>query len=101
MDPYTPALLEAGLRGMIGKGRRSREVVEAIRKRQGVYFAATGGIAAVMSKCVRNVSLVAYEDLGPEAVLRLAIEDFPLVVVNDARGGDLYEMVLSVARVDE
>jgi len=97
MDPYTPALLKAGLRGMIGKGRRSREVVEAIRERRAVYFAAIGGIAAVTSQCVRSVSLVAYEDLGPEAVLRLEIEDFPLVVVNDAAGGDLYEMVLSVS----
>jgi len=100
MDPYTPALLDAGLRGMIGKGRRSPEVVEAIRRRQGVYFAATGGVAAVLSRCIRRVSLVAYEDLGPEAVLRLDVVDFPLIVVNDAGGGDLYEMVLRDARRD-
>jgi fumarate hydratase subunit beta len=94
MDPYTPALLDAGLRGMIGKGKRSPEVVEAIRRRQGVYFAATGGVAAVLSRCIRRVSPLAYEDLGPEAVLRLDVVDLPLIVVNDAGGGDLYEMVL-------
>ncbi|PKN34667.1 MAG: fumarate hydratase [Deltaproteobacteria bacterium HGW-Deltaproteobacteria-19] len=101
MDPYTTALLGAGLRGMIGKGRRSPEVVEAIRKRQGVYFAATGGVAAVTSRCIRSVSLLAYEDLGPEAVLRLEIVNFPLIVVNDACGGDLYEMVLKIARTND
>ncbi|NPU85138.1 MAG: TRZ/ATZ family protein [Syntrophaceae bacterium] len=101
MDPYTPVLLEAGLRGMIGKGKRSPEIVEAVRKRQGIYFAATGGVAAVTSRCIRSVTLLAYEDLGPEAVLRLEIADLPLIVVNDARGGDLYEMVLRAARVDE
>ncbi len=98
MDPYTPALLNAGLRGMIGKGRRSLEVVEALREREGVYFAATGGVAAVISRCIRRVSLLAYEDLGPEAVLRLDIVDLPLIVVNDAGGGDLYEMVLEASR---
>lgn len=101
MDPHTPVLLEAGLRGMIGKGRRSPEVVEAIRNRRAVYFAATGGVAAVLSRCVRRVSLLAYEDLGPEAVLRLDIVDLPLVVVNDAEGRDLYEMVLREARRDK
>lgn len=90
MDAFTPKLLEAGLRGMIGKGSRSPEVVEAIKKHKAVYFGAIGGIAALMSQCVKKVELIAYEDLGPEAIRKLTVIDFPLVVVNDSGGNDLY-----------
>ena len=91
MDPCTPVLLERGLKGMIGKGKRSAAVLEAIRKHGAVYFGALGGVAALMSICVRKAAVAAYADLGPEAVLRLTLEDFPLVVLYDAEGGDLYE----------
>ena len=91
MDPYTPPLLDLGLGGMIGKGRRSPEVVEALRRREGVYFGATGGAAVLLARCVRSSRVVAYEDLGPEAILELRVEGFPLVVVVDALGQDLYE----------
>ena len=90
MDFFTPKLIENGLRGMIGKGNRSPEVVEAIKKYKSVYFGAIGGIAALMSQCVKKVEMIAYEDLGPEAVRRLTVIDFPLVVVNDFQGNDLY-----------
>ncbi|HOX98818.1 MAG TPA: fumarate hydratase C-terminal domain-containing protein, partial [Smithella sp.] len=85
-----PKLIENGLRGMIGKGNRSPEVVEAIKKYKSVYFGAIGGIAALMSQCVKKVEMVAYEDLGPEAIRKLTVRDFPLVVVNDSSGKDLY-----------
>ncbi|MCL6449883.1 MAG: Fe-S-containing hydro-lyase [Acetobacteraceae bacterium] len=91
MDPYTPALLERGLKGMIGKGSRSAAVREALKKYNAVYFAAVGGAAALITKCIVGCELVAYEDLGPEAIRRLRVERFPVVVINDARGGDLYE----------
>lgn len=91
MDPYTPTLLRLGVRGMIGKGRRSPEVVEAIRETGAVYFGATGGTAALLARSVRAVRMLAYEDLGPEAVRLLEVEDIPLVVVIDSSGNDLYE----------
>lgn len=91
MDAFTPALIEHGLRGMIGKGNRSPEVVEAIKKYRAVYFGAIGGIAALTAKCVKKMELVAYEDLGPEAIRKLTILDLPLFVVNDSRGNDLYK----------
>jgi len=91
MDIYTPALLALGLKGMIGKGRRSPEVREAIRRNRAVYFGATGGAGALLSRSVRAYDVVAYEDLGPEAVARLVVEDFPLFVIDDAFGRDLYE----------
>lgn len=90
MDPYTPLLLERGLRGMIGKGKRSAEVMEAIIKNRAVYFGATGGTAVLLARSVVSVELVAYEDLGPEAVLRLGIREMPLVVLADCHGGDIY-----------
>lgn len=90
-DPYTPALLLLGLKGMIGKGVRSREVREAMKKHKAVYFAATGGAAALISKNIKAVKIIAYEDLGPEAIRELEVEDFPVIVANDAHGGDLYE----------
>jgi fumarate hydratase subunit beta len=94
MDPYTPKLLEMGLKGMIGKGKRSAAVIEAIRRHGAVYFGAIGGAAALMAQCVRRVEVAAYGELGPEAILRLTVEDLPLVVINDMRGGDLYEKAL-------
>jgi len=92
MDPYTPLLLAQGLKGMIGKGRRSPEVIRAIREHGAVYLGATGGAAALLARCVRSVRTVAYEDLGPEAIRELLVEDLPLVVVVDSRGTDLYEI---------
>jgi fumarate hydratase subunit beta len=90
MDPYTPALLKRGLRGMIGKGKRSAEVLEAMRKYGCVYFGAIEGTAALISEKVLKAEIIAYADLGPEAVYRLEIKDLPLTVINDLRGGDLY-----------
>jgi fumarate hydratase subunit beta len=90
MDFFTPKLIENGLRGMIGKGNRSPEVVEAIKRNNAVYFGAIGGIAALMSQCVKKVEMIAYEDLGPEAIRKLTIVDLPLVVINDSQGEDLY-----------
>ena len=90
MDAFTPKLLEAGLRAMIGKGNRSSEVIESNKKYKAVYFGAIGGIAALMSQCVKKVEMVAYEDLGPEAIRKLTIVDLPLVVINDSQGEDLY-----------
>lgn len=90
-DPYTPALLALGLKGMIGKGVRSKEVREAMEKHKAVYLAATGGAAALISKNIKAVKIIAYEDLGPEAIRELEVENFPVIVANDAHGGDLYE----------
>lgn len=91
MDDYTPALLDQGLRGMIGKGLRNEKVVEAMKKNKAVYFGAIGGAAALIGKCVKKAEIVTYEDLGAEAVRRLEIEDMPLVVVIDCEGNNLYE----------
>ena len=107
MDPYTPLLLSKGLRGMIGKGKRTSEVLEAVREHKAVYFGATGGTAVLLAMAsrledmgvesylladsVKSAERVAYDDLGPEAVLRLEVEDMPLVVLADCHGGNLYE----------
>ncbi|HDQ99310.1 MAG TPA: Fe-S-containing hydro-lyase [candidate division WOR-3 bacterium] len=91
MDKYTPALLERGLKGMVGKGNRTRPVLDAIRKHRAVYFAAVGGAAALISKSIKAAKVIAYEELGPEAVRELTVEDFPAIVVNDPGGRDLYE----------
>lgn len=90
MDSYTPFLLEHGLRAMIGKGFRSKEVIESIKQHKAVYFGATGGVAVLLSDCVSAYKIIAYEDLGPEAVLRLDIKDMPLVVLADSKGKSLY-----------
>jgi fumarate hydratase subunit beta len=90
MDAYSPLLIEKGLKGMIGKGMRSDTVKEAIKKHKAVYFAATGGAGALLAKRVKKAEIVAYEDLGPEAIRRLEVEDLPVIVVNDVRGNDLY-----------
>lgn len=90
MDAYAPALIKKGLKGMIGKGMRSDAVKKAMRKHKAVYFAATGGAGALLAKKVRRAEVVAYEDLGPEAIRRLEVEDLPVIVINDVRGNDLY-----------
>lgn len=91
MDAYAPALIEKGLRGMIGKGYRSPEVVEAMKKNGAVYFAATGGAAALIAKTIKQYEVVAYPDLLSEAVARLTVEDFPAIVVIDSQGRNYYE----------
>ncbi len=91
MDPYSPLLIERGLRGMIGKGVRSEEVRRAMWEHGCVYFGAIEGTAALLARCVKEAEIVAYEDLGAEAIRRLVVEDFPVVVINDLYGGDLYE----------
>jgi fumarate hydratase subunit beta len=91
MDAYSPRLMECGLKGMIGKGMRSREVIEAIKRYRCVYMAAVGGAGALLSKCIKKAEVIAYEDLGPEAIRRLEVEGLPVIVVNDIRGNDLYE----------
>ena len=91
MDKYTPRLLDLGMGAMIGKGKRSKAVMDAIVRNGAVYFAAVGGAGAILSKCILSSKIVAYEDLGTEAGRRLAIQDFPVVVVMDALGNNLYE----------
>ncbi len=91
MDIFTPMLIERGLRGMIGKGRRSRSVREAALAHGCIYFGAVEGTAALLAECIRFAQVVAYEDLGTEAVHRLEVENFPAIVVNDLFGGDLYD----------
>jgi len=91
MDIFTPRLLEAGLKAMIGKGGRSPEVRAAIQKYKAVYFVSTGGAAALIAKTINKSEMVAYPELGAEAILRLTIQDFPALVWNDIYGGDLYE----------
>lgn len=91
MDPYSPLLIERGLRGMVGKGVRSQPVRDAMRSHGCVYFGAVEGTAALLARCVRHAEVVAYPDLDSEAIRRLEVEDFPAVVVNDLHGGDLYQ----------
>jgi fumarate hydratase subunit beta len=91
MDPYAPRLMEVGLKGMIGKGNRSRPVREAMQKHKALYFAAIGGAGALIAMSIREAEIIAYDDLGAEAMRRLRVEDFPAIVVNDIYGGDAYE----------
>ncbi len=90
MDKYTPTLLALGMTGMIGKGRRNKEVASAIKENHAVYFAAVGGAGALLSKCIKKAEVVAYEDLGAEAIYKLEVQDFPVIVVMDDKGGNLY-----------
>jgi len=94
MDPFAPLMMEQGMKGMIGKGKRSTDVIAAMQRYKAVYFGAIGGIAALTARCVRSASVVAYEDLGPEAILRLELVDLPVVVINDTQGRDLYDEAL-------
>jgi fumarate hydratase subunit beta len=91
MDVYAPSLIERGLKGMIGKGERSQIVRDAMAKYKAVYFGATGGAGALLSKCITKSEVIAFKDLGPEAIRRLEVEDFLVRVINDIYGGDLYE----------
>ena len=91
MDAYAPTMMSVGARGMIGKGARLPEVVEAMKKYSGVYFGAIGGAGALLAKCIKSAELIAYEDLGAEALRKLYIEDMPLVVIIDSDGRNLYE----------
>ncbi|MCR5508316.1 MAG: Fe-S-containing hydro-lyase [Lachnospiraceae bacterium] len=91
MDKYTPQLLDLGLKGMIGKGKRSAEVKKSIIKNKAVYFAAVGGAGAILSKCIKSSEVIAYEDLGTEAIRKLYVEDLPVIVIIDKEGNDLYE----------
>lgn len=101
MDPYTPELLALGLRGMIGKGKRSRTVIQAIAQHHAVYFGAVGGAGALLARRIQRVELVAWDDLGAEAVQRFWLEKFPVVVINDAMGRDLYEQVVPGMTAEE
>ena len=91
MDAYSPKLIAEGQTGMIGKGKRGPEVIEAMKKHGAVYFGAIGGCGALLSKCIKKAEIVAYEDLGAEAIRRLEVEDFPAIVIIDSEGNNLYE----------
>ena len=91
MDAYAPALLDIGLKGMIGKGKRSPEVIGSMKKNGAVYFGAIGGAGALLAKCIKKAEVIAYEDLGAEAIRRLEVEDLPAVVIIDSEGNNLYE----------
>lgn len=98
MDKYTPFLLENGLNGMIGKGKRNQEVIDAIVKNKAVYFAAVGGAGALLSKCIKKSEIIAYEDLGTEAIRKMEVENFPVIVVIDSYGNNLYETAVTSYR---
>jgi fumarate hydratase subunit beta len=92
MDSFTPTLIGLGLKGMIGKGRRSQDVINSLQEHKAVYFGATGGAGALLAQSIESYEIVAYDDLGPEAVSRLFVRNLPLFVVNDVYGGDMYEI---------
>ena len=98
MDKYAPRLMDVGLKGMIGKGNRSQPVLDSMKKNKAVYFAAVGGAAALISKSIKEAKVIAYDELGPEAVRELVVEDFPAIVVNDSEGNDLYEQGMAEYR---
>ena len=101
MDRYAPRLLDMGLKGMIGKGKRTKEVLDAVVRNQAVYFAAVGGAGALLSKRILRSDVIAYEDLGTEAVRRLEVENFPVIVVADRCGNNLYETAIEEYRTEE
>ena len=98
MDQYTPAMLDAGLKGMVGKGKRSQEVIDSIKKNKAVYFAAVGGAGALLSKCIKEAEVIAYDDLGTEAIQRLRVQELPVIVVIDKDGNNLYETAAAAWR---
>ena len=100
MDKYAPKLLDLGLKGMIGKGKRSKEVTDAIIRNGAVYFAAVGGAGALLSKVIEESEMVAYEDLGTEAIRKLTVKDFPAIVVIDCEGNNLYETAIEKYKED-
>lgn len=91
MDPYASRLMEAGMKGMIGKGARSRSVIDSMVKHKSIYFAAIGGAAALIARSIKKVEIIAYEDLGPEAIRKMEVENFQAIVVNDINGNDAYK----------
>ena len=91
MDPYAPRLMEIGMKGMIGKGNRAQSVIDAMVKYKSIYFAAIGGAGALVARSIKKVEIIAYEDLGPEAIRKMEVEDFQAVVVNDTSGNDVYK----------
>ena len=99
MDTYTIPLLEAGLKGMVGKGQRTQPIRDALKKHKAVYFATIGGAGALISKSIRKAEIIAYEDLGAEAVMKLEVENFPVTVINDIYGGDLYQQSKAKYRI--
>ncbi|OPY59597.1 MAG: Fumarate hydratase class I, anaerobic [Pelotomaculum sp. PtaU1.Bin035] len=100
MDLYAPGLYARGLKATIGKGRRSPDVISAMRRYKGVYLAAVGGAAALISRSIKEAGVIAYPELGPEAIYRLVVEDFPAIVVNDTLGGDLYDEGIKIYSVE-
>ncbi len=100
MDPYTPTLLDLGMGGMIGKGKRTQDVVDAIVRNGAVYFAAVGGAGALLSQRIKSSEVIAYDDLGPEAIRKLEIENLPVVVVIDSEGNDLYKTAIEQYKKD-
>lgn len=100
MDKYAPRLLDLGLKGMIGKGKRSKEVLDAVVRNNAVYFAAVGGAGAILSKCIKTSEVIAYDDLGTEAIRKLYVEDFPCIVVADRYGNNLYETAIKQYQKD-
>lgn len=100
MDKYAPSLLDLGLRGMIGKGKRSQAVIDGITRNGAVYFAAVGGAGAILSKAIKTSEVIAYDDLGTEAIRKLEVENFPVVVVIDSEGNNLYETATAKYRKD-
>ncbi len=101
MDKYAPVLLDLGEKAMIGKGKRTREVIDAIIRNQAVYFAAVGGAGALLSKCITKSEIVCYEDLGAEAIRKIEVENFPVIVVIDSEGNNLYETAVREFAVTE
>ncbi|MBD5105467.1 MAG: Fe-S-containing hydro-lyase [Lachnospiraceae bacterium] len=99
MDKYAPKLMDMGLKGMIGKGKRSEAVIDSIVRNQGVYLAAVGGAGALLSKSIQSSEVIAYDDLGTEAIRRLEVKDFPAIVVIDKEGNNLYEMAVKEYRM--
>lgn len=99
MDKYAPQLLDLGLGAMVGKGKRSQEVIDAIVRNGSVYFAAVGGAGALLSKCIKNSEVIAYDDLGTEAIRKLQVADFPVIVVIDSEGNNLYESAVKEYRI--
>lgn len=101
MDPYAPALMDAGLKAMIGKGPRGQAVIDAMIKNKAVYFAAVGGAAVVTAQAVQSARIIAYEDLGAEAIRELQVVDFPVFVANDVRGNDIYKLGVEKFSIDD
>lgn len=101
MDKYTPRLLDLGLKAMVGKGKRTKEVLDAVVRNKAVYFAAVGGAGALLSKCIKQSEIVCYEDLGAEAIRKIEVENFPVIVVADCHGNNLYETAVKEYRSTE